>query len=305
MMMMIDDSWLFTRIAGAPSDSPPPDETTRSTLDQFVLEPLRNLWDQVVEHLPAVATSVLVLVALLIVARLVRSALMRVLRVSNLDEALAKTRIHTILNAFQKGLTPSRAIAYLAYFGVVILAWMTAADIIGLDAVRATLQAVLAYLPNLFSALLVLTLGGWLAGLASRAVGATMNELRTPYGRLLAGLTELVLLVVVVTLALDALGANVTIITSNLTIIVATSAVTVGFLFAWSMRQPAEQIIANYYARRMLQVGDRVSVGDAEGTVEAFTPVGVIVTDNVGVEHFVAARTLFSGLKRSARAKLS
>lgn len=295
----------MTRLSSYLSNPEEPDVLTRggTVVDEFIVEPLRNLWVAFVQHLPAVLTSLVVLVVLLIVARLVRAAVRRLLGLSRLDSALADTRIATILNAFKKDLAPSGAIAYLAYFGVVLLAWMTAADIVGLRAVRSTLEAILGYLPNLVSALLVLTLGGWIAGLARRAVSAMMAEIRSPYARLLEGLTEFLLLVVVVTVAINVLGVDVSLITSNLTILIGCFALTIAFLFAWSMRRPAEHIIANYYLRRMLRVGDRVSVSRHVGVLSAFSPLGIVVQDDAGIEHFVPARVVFDGLDRTERMK--
>lgn len=277
-------------------------EADQRPVDQFVIEPLLHLWEQFVAHLPSVMTSVVVLVALYVVARIARGAAGRVLRLSRIDSALADTRLATMLNAFQKDLTASRAIAYLIYFSVVLLGWMTAADIVGLDAVRTTLEAILGYLPRLLSALLVIALGGWLAGLARRAVGAGLREIRSPYARLLEGMTELVLLIIVVTIAINVLGADTRLVASNLTIVIATIVVSIAFLVVWAMRRPAEHVIANYYLRRMLRVGDQVVIGERSGELSAFAPLGVLIRDEHQVEHFVPARVVFDGLKRTQRA---
>ena len=270
-----------------------------STLDRFVVEPLLLLWDRIVAHLPAVATGIMVLVVLIILAKLARAALQKILAMSRLDRAMADTRLSKALSAFQKGFTPSSAIAYIVYLAVLLVAWTTAADIVGLQAVRDTLSAILGYLPRLISALLVITIGGYIASGASRTVLAILREVRHPLARLLAGLTELLLMIVVCTLAIDVLGADMTLITSNLTALVAIVAITVAFLFAWSMRRPAEEIIANYYLRRMLRVGDRVEVGGHRGSVVAFQPLGVIIVgEDSEAQHFIPAHHVLNGLRR-------
>ncbi len=79
--------------------------------------------------------------------------------------------------------------------------------------------------------------------------------------------------------------------------------VTVAFLFCWSMRKPAEEIIANYYLRRMVNPGDRIHIGEVEGTIESFTSLGVLVRDTKGAERFVPARYVLDGLTCSGRAR--
>jgi hypothetical protein len=69
------------------------------------------------------------------------------------------------------------------------------------------------------------------------------------------------------------------------------------------MRRPAEEIIANYYLRRMINPGDRINLGDVEGTVEAFTGIGVLLRDSKGAERFVPARHVLDGLTCTGRAR--
>jgi hypothetical protein len=273
-----------------------------SNFERFVVAPLDELWTHVVEHAPNIASAIVVLLSMWLVAKLVRGLVARALGFTRLDRALAETRIASVLRAFDDDVTPSKALSVLAYFAMLILAWMTAADIVGLTAVRVTLQAVLGYLPSLVSALLVLTIGGYLAGLARRAVAAVFVEVHNPYARLLESLTEFILLVIVCTLAVNVLGVDMTIITQNLTILTAVIAVTIAFLFGWSMRDPASEIIANYYLRRMVGVGDQVQIDEDAGTVAAFTALGIQVRDEAGRDHFIVARDAIPTLKRTSRA---
>jgi len=48
-------------------------------------------------------------------------------------------------------------------------------------------------------------------------------------------------------------------------------------LFAWAMRRPAEEIIANYYLRRLVRIGDQVTLGNVEGTADRFAALGLVL----------------------------
>jgi hypothetical protein len=134
-------------------------------------------------------------------------------------------------------------------------------------------------------------------------VGAVLRELRNPAAGLLETITEFALLLIVVMLALDSLGVNLDFITSNLTLLLSALLVVVVFLSCWGLRAPAEQLAANYYIRRMLSVGDQVQTATPggtilSGTVHEFVPLGLILRDPKGAEHFVPARDLMIGLRR-------
>jgi hypothetical protein len=267
--------------------------------------PLHHLLDELSAYLPSLLSGLAVLLLMWIAARVVRAIVARVLGLTRLDKALAETRVARILKAFNEQLTPSRGLASLVFFAIMLAAGMAAADVMGLDSVRSTLEAVLGYVPVLASAILVFALGGWIAASTRRAVGAVLREMRSPYAPLLEGLTETGLLIVTVTIAIDVLGADMSLITSNLTVLVSVTVVTLAFLFAWSMRRPAEEIIANYYLRRLVKVGEQVSIGEHSGKVERFVPLGIVIENQRRESVFVPARNVLDGVRQGPASGLS
>jgi len=261
-------------------------------------EPLKRLWTELAARAPAMGSALAVLLALWVVARIARSVSERLLRVVKVDSALENTFVGRMLAGAGDGLTPSKALASLVYAAILLLALAGAAEQLGLTAVRTAISAVLAYLPRVASGLITLAVGGYVAGAAGRAVGSTLKELKSPFAGIAQSATETVVLLVTVTVAVDALGADLSFITSNLVLIFGVIAVTTAFLFSWSMRKPAEDVIANYYLRRMVRVGDFITLGTVQGSVEKFTALGVLLRDDDGVEHFVPARHVLNGLQR-------
>lgn len=265
--------------------------------------PLEALWGAIVERSPAMLSALGLLLLMWIVARLIRALVARVLKMTRLDAMTDSTQLGKLLRAFDADMTLSRAIAALVHLAIMLMAFMSAADILGLGAAREALGGALAYVPRLLSAVLVVAIGGFVAGAARRAVGVMLKEIRSPYAGPLETLTEVALLVVTVAIAVDLLGVDISFLTANLSLIIGVGLVTLAFLFSWSMRRPAEEIIANYYLRRMVSPGDRISLGDVEGTIESFTPIGVMLRDAGGTERFVPARNILDGLACSGRAR--
>jgi Conserved TM helix/Mechanosensitive ion channel len=267
-------------------------------LAELVTEPLQQLWAQLLTRAPTVGSALAVLLALWVVARIARKLSERVLRAVKVDSALETTFVGRMLAGASNGLTPSKALASLVYAAILLLALAGAAEQLGLTAVRTAIAAVLAYLPRIGSGLVTLGIGGYVAGAAGRAVGSTLKELKSPFAGMAQSATETVVLLVTVTVAVDALGADLSFITSNLVLIFGVIAVTTAFLFCWSMRRPAEEVIANYYLRRLVRVGDWITLGEVQGSVEKFSALGVLLRDEAGTEHFVPARHLLNGLRR-------
>ncbi|HWA74515.1 MAG TPA: mechanosensitive ion channel domain-containing protein [Polyangiaceae bacterium] len=267
--------------------------------ERFVKQPAEQALAEVVRRAPTLGSALAVLFALWLVARAVRAVTARLLKMSKLDRLIEDTWFGRILSGLSDGFTPSKAIASLLYVAIMMMAVAASADILGLSAVRNALTSVLGYVPRLVSAICVLAVGGYVGRAARRAIGSVMKELKSPFAGIAESGSEGLILVLTVTVAVNALGADLSFVTNNLAMLVGTLVLTAAFLFAWSMRKPAEEIIANYYLRRLVQVGDKVTFGKVEGTVEKFAALGLVLKDAEGSEHFVPARHVLDGLQRA------
>jgi Mechanosensitive ion channel len=250
------------------------------------------------ERGPTLVTGVLVVLGGWLAAKIVRAVLRRLLVALRLDRALEGTRLSTIIGALGEGFGPAQLVAQLAYYTVLLITLDTAAGQLGLTGVQRALSGAVAYLPKVFSALALVSVGAYVASAAKRSVGAVLRELRNPMAGLAETAVELGTLLIVALLSLDVLGVNLAFITGNLTLLLGALLVVLVFLSCWAMRHPAEELIANYYLRRMLSVGDHVQTKTHQGTVLEFVPLGLLLRDATGDEHFVPARELVTGLRR-------
>lgn len=260
--------------------------------------PVQQLWDAASAFAPVAASAIAVFAGLWIAAAVARRVVTRLLGLTALNRVVSQTRVGRVLEAFKEDFTPSQAVGSAVYLAIMLLAVMAAADALGLDAVHESIGAALGYVPRLFSALLVLAVGSFLASGARRGVGAVLLEIRSPLAGPAETATEFGLLLVAGIFALGILGIDVSFVTGSLSLLIGMAAATLCFLLAWAMRSPAVEIIANYYLRRMVRVGDDVQLGEVRGTVERFTPLGVMLRDARGTQHFVPARHVLAGLTR-------
>ena len=275
------------------------------SLDRFLVKPAQNALASVIAMLPTIGAALGTLVGLWLVARIARAVTERLLKLAKLDEAIDETLIARILSGLGEGSTPSKVIATLVYVAILLMAFAAAADILSLTAVRGALLAALAYLPKLGAALAVLGVGGYVARTARRAVASVMKELKSPFAGIAESLTEGLIMLLTITVCMNQLGADLSFITNNLAMILGAFFATAAFLFAWAMRKPAEEIIANYYLRRLVRVGDQITIGNVEGTVDRFAALGLLLKDGEGSEHFIPARHVLEGVQRTASVSLT
>jgi hypothetical protein len=258
-----------------------------------------SVLQSIADYAPSVGSALLVFVALWLLARVVRGVVKRLLQMTPLDKVVSETRLGRMLQAFREDATPSWAVANLAYIAILLMAVTSAAEALGITAAQTAVLAALGYLPKIISALLIVAIGSVAASAIGRLVGAFFSEFRGGRSKMFEAPIEMALMVVVGLVALESLGLDVSFITSNLSVFVVVFLVLVAFLMAWSMRRPAEEIIANYYLRQMVRVGEDITLEDTRGVVERFVPLGIMLRDAQGNEHFVPARRILSGLQRA------
>ncbi len=276
-----------------------------ATVSRYAGPPLRSLGAAAAKYAPSLLGGLVVLVLLYIVARVIRSVLTRLLSASKLDDAIKKSRFQKILESVSPGLTASRACAELVYIAILLLGVSSATESWGMPAVQQTLSKMLGYFPRVISALVVFAVGGYLAGIARRAVGGALRAARSSAAGALESATEGALLVIIGLIAIDILGVNISFLSANLTLAMGALLLALTFLFGWSMRRPAEELMANYYLRRLVSVGDHISLAGVEGTVTQFAPLGLLLQDGEGQEVFLPARHVLNGLRRTKRASVS
>jgi len=233
-----------------------------------------------------------------IAAKVARRVVQKVLQAAKLDRISEGTRIGSLIAALGEGWTPSRLLGQLAYGTILLLTLNTVAGHFGLSGLQNAITGVLAYLPKAAGALAIVASATYFGSLAKRTVGAVLRELRNPAAGIVETAVEFGIVLIGALVAMDVLGADLGFITANLTMVLGSALIIIVFLACWSMRRPAEELVNNYYLRRMLSVGDHVQTESYAGTILEFQPLGVILRDPKGDEHFVPANELIRGLRR-------
>jgi len=124
---------------------------------------VKSAWDafnaKIMAFLPMLIGAVIIFIAGLIVAKLIKMILVRFLRLIRFDIAADKTGIKGFLEKGGVVKTPSEIIGSLIYWFVMILTIIASFDALGLPIVSDLLNDIFLYIPNVVAAIIVLILG--------------------------------------------------------------------------------------------------------------------------------------------------
>ncbi len=217
-------------------------ESTNNIVDTLETSML-ELVDGAVTFVPKLLVALLLLMIGSIVARVISGFIGRALRfVENhkfVTGTLADLKISTV--------AVSGILSTVAKWAIMLIFWGAAVDVLGLEVLTDTFNALLAFVPRIFAAALV----AGLTFVAGRAVRDIVTDTAHKAGvgpyRVLGSVARGAVLLFGVPLAAAQLGFDMTIINNNLTVIVAGIMLALGLAFGLGGREVAGKMVGDAY----------------------------------------------------------
>jgi hypothetical protein len=153
------------------------------TWRQVLVSSMGELGTTLAAFLPSLAATVVILAVGWLVSRVVAALAGRLLRRLGLDRAAARLRFSAILEHAGIGMPPSEITARLVFWMLMLTFVLSAVDTLGLVAVTATIDRLIAFLPKVIAAGLLFLLGLLLARLAGNLVSSARGSFNNARAR--------------------------------------------------------------------------------------------------------------------------
>jgi hypothetical protein len=243
----------------------------------IIVDSSAEFWQSVAEYLPKLLGAAALIILGALVAKLAASLTKKVLEFVGVDKLTKNKTVKETLSQVNLKINFVNAAASVVFWVVIVIFAMTAADVLELAAMRDVIRELLAYLPNVLAAVIVLTVTVAGARLLKDALVNVLERVNFSYASTIAAVAQGVIFTFGLVFALAQLGFDTTILTANITLIVAGVVTAVALAFGLGGRSMAANFLASHHARRLVKKGQRVSVGDVTGTVKQVNSVAVVV----------------------------
>lgn len=248
---------------------------------QFWTELFGEIISNVLAWLPSLLGALLLVLLGWVVASLVQLVLAGLLRRLRLDRLAERAGIVQLLD--NAGLDPSASnlIARIVYWLVLLVFLLAAVESLGLAGVAAAINGLVAYLPNVLAAALILLLGSLIANFVGDTVSALTTQAGVVTGPALGQIVRYVLLGFILILALQQLGIQTDLLTAAAVALVAALALALALAFGFGSRELARNIMAGFHAKESFEAGQNVRVRGYSGRVVSIGSVkSKIETEN-------------------------
>jgi Conserved TM helix len=214
---------------------------------------LQGALDTFFAFIPRLIGFLLVLAIGYIVAKVVKSVLVRLLERVGLDKALHSGSVGQCVNRAAPDLSPSRVIGSVAFWFIFLGAISIAVSQLGIAALDNFIQAVAAYLPNVIAAVLIFVIAGVIAAAVGGLVARTMGD--TPTGKVVGSVVPVLVMAIATFMILNQLQIAPAIVTITYAALIGGVFLAMALAFGLGGREVAGRMLADAYDKGREQKG--------------------------------------------------
>ena len=239
---------------------------------QLIMSSLSELGRNFATFAPALLGAIVMLAFGWLLAKIVSAVGQRLLQGLGLDRLCDRLGLIDALRGVNVSRAPSQLLAMLVFWLLMLTFVLSAFESIGLTALSEPIDRLIAYLPHVVGAVLILIIGTALSRFVSELISSSAAGAGVANAQALGAGARGVMWIMVLVLALEQLGIDTQILVTALTALVAALAIGVALAFAVGARHVIEALLAGHYLRQSYQVGDKMVVEDRAGVLVRVGP---------------------------------
>lgn len=251
-------------------------EATRQVITENV-DRVRAAFDQVFALIPSLVAMLVVLIVGYIVARIVGRAVRALTERLGLQTAAERSGlIESMKHVGIKSTMPS-IVGQIVFWLLMCVCLMAAFNILNLPSLSAAMESLVAYIPKLLAATVVVVIGLLIASFLRGVIATGADRVGITYADKLATGIYYVLAVMTFIAAFEQLEIKFALFEQVILIAFGALAVGLGLALGLGGRDVVGGILAGYYVRQRMHSGDSVNVAGIEGTVRDVGPVATVI----------------------------
>jgi small-conductance mechanosensitive channel len=240
---------------------------------------LENLLSEVMEFAPRLLMALVTILIGYLLGRVVASAIKRLILYLNrrANQGLRGATLNIDLRS-------SATFISSTFFWIIIsVAILVCIRILGLEFSGFWLDQIIAYIPNIVAAVIIIFVGIIAGRLLGELVRKTASRTGGFNGKHLSVLVRYLTLFVAAIVAVDQIGVDIVFLEDLLLIVLAALLFGASFSFGLGAKTSVSNILGSYYFRKTHQLGTRIRFGDIEGTVVKISDHAVSLETNAGL----------------------
>ncbi|TGV00420.1 mechanosensitive ion channel family protein [Flavivirga rizhaonensis] len=246
------------------------------------MESLRKMWLEITDIFPNIIGTIIVLFIGWLVTKLVIKIIKKALKLAKANKLDAAINDIEIVEGKKLNFDTIKVISNFVKWVMYIMLLIMASDIMNLTMISEQISNLLGYLPQLFSALVIFTVGLILANVIKKGLKAFFESMDLSGAKIISQVVFFIILIFTSITALNQAGVNTEIITSNLTMILAAFLLAFALAFGFGAQKVVGDVLKAFYTRKIYEIGQVIEFNDIKGEVETIDSISITLKTKEG-----------------------
>ena len=218
-------------------------------------------------HAPKVLGAIVLFIIGWFIAKLVQWFISRLLQRLGVNNLVAKLQKMEMFQGRLMTFDLARILSKLVYMLIMLIVIIATVDILGIQGLSDFIVNAMNYLPRLFTAVVVIIAGLWLADLLKKIITGFSQSIGMGSYKVMGDLLFYFVLINVVMVGLNLAGIPTSILTDNIKILLGGAVAAFALGYGIASQETIVNYLASFYTRDKVFVGSVIRVGDREGLI--------------------------------------
>jgi small-conductance mechanosensitive channel len=216
----------------------------------------------------------------------------RLLKTLQFDKLADKINAGQMLDRVNVKAAPSAIVGKFVYWIIFLLFIISATETLGWEVVSQEVSKVIAYLPQLFFAILFFVFGLYLAELLKKVIYSATSSIGLGGAKAISNVVFYIIVVFVSITALNQAGVNTDLITSNITLIFGGILLAFAIAYGFAARDILSNLLSSFYNKDRFKPGDKIRVDEVEGTIDKIDSLAITIKTAKGDKVIIPSKLL-------------
>ena len=252
-------------------------EEEAMSVGKFMKNTLFEYADSFMEALPGFFSAILILFIGWLLAKIISKGLNKLLKKIKFDDILRKLNINELGGDKDIAESSSLVVSKFVYYFIFLIFISMSVQKLGMQIITDQMNALIEFFPQVFVAVLIFLIGFYISTLIRNMITSTTRSMGMAAGGIIGNAIFYFLLIVVSITALEQLGIDTLLITSNLSILIAGIIVAGALAYGLAAIDTMGNILSVFFAKKTFAVGQYVRIGEVEGQIIQINSVNIVL----------------------------
>jgi len=234
---------------------------------QITQQALTSTFTSFAEALPGILGALVLLIVGYFIAKIIARIIRKALEMAKVDKLADKLQDIEMVSKANLNIVPSKIISKVVYYMVFLAFVVASASALGVEEISTLINQLVAYIPKLLVAAVILAIGLWFANFIKDILKTALDSMGVAGSNVISNIVFYFLFINIALSALGQAGIDMSFLNNNLSMILGGVVLAFAIGYGFASKDVMGNLLGALYSRNKFQKGDVISVGGTKGQI--------------------------------------